>query len=447
MAALALFGSALALAQSGAPETGIRRDATVAAIEKVMPSVVNIGTKTRRARPAFAFDWFRRNWIPYLEELPPQELAGSGVIIDEDGYVLTNEHVVDDATEIWVKVDGRVYQADRLVSARKTDVALLKIRAKEGEKFKAARFAADDDLMLGETVVALGNPYGLGGSVSKGILSAKNRREAFESPGQRLDVPDWLQTDASINPGNSGGPLINLNGEVIGINVAVLREGQGIGFAIPIKVVSEVLSDMYTPETLKQLWFGARVKAGQYPLVITGVEAGSPAAKAGLREGDLLLRVNNVQPRSFIEFSRQLLSAGEKEDVTVVIRRDRTEQVLKVRQVPENSVFNNELIRKKTGMELRELTPRMAADLGLNLDGGFVVSAVDRKSPAAQAGVQPGMVIAALDGRTPPPSVVWAARWFSEKQTGDKVALDLVAFIRQGNFTQRRTGKGTLTVL
>src|SRR4029434_6740283 len=125
-----------------------------------------------------------------------------------------------------------------------SDVALLKIRSRDNEKFTAVRFAADDDLLLGETVLALGNPYGLGGSVSRGILSSKSRRPPLEN--EPLEVEDWLQTDAAINPGNGGGPLVNLRGELIGVNVAVYREGQGIGFAIPVRRVSAALGEMYS---------------------------------------------------------------------------------------------------------------------------------------------------------------------------------------------------------
>lgn len=439
---VAAFGVSRAAGQGSEPD--VRRDATVLAVEKVMPSVVNIGIKTFRERRGYYFDWFRRNYVPFRQELPPEESAGSGVIIDEDGYVLTNVHVIEDAGEIWVRVGDEVYQADPIVGARKTDVALLKIRNPKGEKFQAARFAADDDLLLGETVIALGNPYGLGASVSRGILSAKNRREAFSGPG-RLDVPDWLQTDASINPGNSGGPLINLTGEVIGINVAILRDGQGIGFAIPIKVVSEVLSEMYTPETLKGLWFGAKVKAGQYPLVITSVEPESPAAKAGLREGDIVLRVNNAAPRSFIEFSRGLLEAGEKRDATLVVRRKRDEQVFKVRMVPESAYFNSALIRQRLGMDVQDLTRDLALALNLNFSGGLLVSGVERSGPAADAGLQRGAVIVAIDG-VAPANVVAAARWIHGKKPGAKTSLEVIVQYQRGSILQRRAGTIELTL-
>src|SRR5205807_8552756 len=166
----------------------------------------------------------------------------------------TNLHVVRRAGTVWVKLaDGREFEARPIVGNTRKDVALLKLVARGNGKFKAVKFAKDDDLLLGETVLSLGNPFGLGGSVSRGILSSKNRVVPKEA--DQLDWPNWLQTDASINPGNSGGPLVNLRGELIGLNVAILSQAQGIGFAIPIRQVSEALSGIFTPETSgKALW-------------------------------------------------------------------------------------------------------------------------------------------------------------------------------------------------
>src|SRR6185295_17409532 len=175
---------------------------------------------------------------------------------------------------------------------------------KPGERFRAVKFTRDDDLLLGETVLALGNPFGLGGSVSRGILSSKNRRLPKEH--EPLDYADWLQTDAAINPGNSGGPLINLRGELIGLNVAMYREGQGIGFAIPIKQVTEALSEIFIPEVINSLWFGAQIKAGQHALLVTAVESNSPAGKAGLTVGDQILQVDGKTPKGFVECNEML---------------------------------------------------------------------------------------------------------------------------------------------
>src|SRR5688500_17693623 len=226
------------------PAPDVRRDAVVEAVERVMPSVVNIGMITLVERRDSFADLMRDFYEPYYRRRWPQEIysLGSGVIIDEDGYVLTNVHVVDQATRIRVRLmDGREFDAERVAGVGRSDVALLKLVTNAQEKFRAIQFARDDDLLLGETVLALGNPFGLGGSVSRGILSSKSRRPVTEN--EPLDIMDWLQTDAAINPGNSGGPLVNLRGELIGINVAIYREGQGIGFAVPVKRIAAAMAD------------------------------------------------------------------------------------------------------------------------------------------------------------------------------------------------------------
>ncbi|MFM8469493.1 MAG: trypsin-like peptidase domain-containing protein, partial [Limisphaerales bacterium] len=339
-AGLALAASAALLLAARAQTADVRRDAAVTAVERVMPSVVNIATTTvvDNTDPFFRWraEFFGYRVRPQLEEVPSS--VGSAVIMDESGYVLTNEHVVKGASRIWVKLmDGRELEAERVTGTTKTDVALLKIKAKEGEKFTPVRFAADDDLLLGETVITLGNPFGLGGSVSKGILSSKSRRPAREdSP---LDVADWLQTDAAINPGNSGGPLINLRGELIGLNVAVYREGQGIGFAIPIKRVNEALSRYFTPEGTKAMGCGASVRSGASLLEVTAVEPASPADKGGLRVGDTVLQVAGKTPRNFIEFMRELNAAGTDKPVSLLIRRAGAQQTLAVRLTPERDFF------------------------------------------------------------------------------------------------------------
>ena len=399
-----------------------------------MPSVVNIGTKTRRERRGYLYDWWRDMLAPFSQELPPQESAGSGVVIDEAGYVLTNVHVVEDANEIWVRVGNRVIQADLVAGTRKTDVALLKIRSKPGEKFKAAKFAPDDDLLLGETVLALGNPFGLGGSVSRGILSAKSRRPSAEN-GEPLDVPDWLQTDAAINFGNSGGPLVNLAGEVIGINVAILREARGIGFAIPIKRVSEALSQIYTPEELPGgVWFGARFKAGTRPLLVTEVMSGSPAEKAGLRKDDAIFAVNGEPVKTFIDCTRQIINeANEARPVTLLVRRGTERHELTGRCLPLSAFFNADLIRLKIGATVEELENERGSTRRTQITG-LLVTRVDRGSPAARAELEPQALIQAIDG-LPTMDITTAAKILYARKKGQKAELVVVIPRQRGNLT------------
>jgi serine protease Do len=413
----------LSLLAASAPSE-IRRDATVLAVERVMPSVVNISGKTVSRQRGFFFDWWRNNWSPFYREMPPQYSVGSGVIIDEDGYVLTNVHVVEDANEIIVTLaDKRNYPADLVIGTRKSDVALLKIRAKPGEKFVPIQFAPDDDLYLGETVIALGNPFGLGGSVSKGILSSKTRRSSSQEG--TLEMEDWIQTDAAINPGNSGGPLANLDGNLIGLNVAIFKEGQGIGFAIPVKRISEALGEIFTPENLRSLWLGAQFQSTTNGLKVVSVQNGSPAEKGGLREGDVVLRVNSTVPKSVFALNREIITSGDKRDVLFQVRRGSALETTAVKLVTEQSYFNAKLVRQKIGLTLRELTADDFARIGLAVNTGFLVSDVEQGSPADHAGFQKGLIIEAINGEAAD-SIVGAARLLASKKRGEKIRLNVI---------------------
>jgi len=427
------------------PEMDVRRDAAVEAVQKVMPAVVNVATETVIEVRDPIEQLFRDFFDPYYRRRPPntQHSLGSGVIIDEEGYVLTNFHVVNRANRVWVKLyDGREYECDKISETSLSDVALLKIRGKKDEKFSAVKFAQDDDLLLGETVLALGNPFGLGGSVSRGILSSKSRRPPIES--EPLDVMDWLQTDAAINPGNSGGPLVNLRGELIGVNVAIYREGQGIGFAIPIKRIASAVSEIYSPEGLDSLWFGARVRPGTSPLQVMSVQLESPAGRAGLKAGDRILKVNDQSPRSFMDFVSELRAIKDTQDLAFLIQRSDEKKTLQVRLTPEKSFFNAELIRKKTGATVQELTPELAQGLGLNVQG-LLVAGVDRGSPAAEADLQRGMLIFSIDGQNVE-KIISAAKRLYGKSKGDKVQLEVIMPRQRGRFVQYLQGRVELTL-
>jgi serine protease Do len=326
-----------------------------------------------------------------------------------------------------------VYEAEKIAVSSATDVALIRIRAKSGEKFTAIRFAGDDDLLLGETVLALGNPFGLGGSVSKGILSSKTRRPP--TADEQLDVFDWLQTDAAINPGNSGGPLVNLKGELIGINVAVLNQAQGISFAIPVKRISEKLAEIYSPEGMDGMWFGARVRPGSPPLQIVSVQLESPAGKAGLRPGDQIVQVNGRAPRSFIDLTSELRSARDQRDLVLTLQHGGDRRTITVRQVAEKTFFNADLIRKKIGASVQTLTPELARRMGLSGAEGLFIAEVDRTGPAATAEVRRGMVITSVDGQSTDDVVLFAKKLHA-KGRGDKVHCGLVVPVQRGNYVR-----------
>ena len=425
-------------ARGAAPD--VRRDPTVEVVERVMPCVVNIGTEEIvEYRDPFE-EMFREFWGPYhrRREREARYSLGSGVIIDEEGYVLTNLHVVQRARRVWVQLaDGRKFEARPIVGTTRSDVALLRLVTQAGEKFQAVRLARDDDLLLGETVLALGNPFGLGGSVSRGILSSKNRRPPLEN--EPLDIADWLQTDAAINPGSSGGPLINLRGELIGLNVAIYREGQGIGFAIPIKHVAEALSDIFTPEVQESLWFGARLRPGAVPLKVSRVQAGSPADRAGLRPNDQIVQVNGKAPQDFFD-ATELISQSPKKEAALTVQRGSERRTLRVKLAPLA-----EVIREKIGLSVQELTPELAAKFGYGLREGLLVADVEDNGPAARADVQAGYLITAID-RQRTLDLLSAAEVLAAKKQGDAVELGLAVWQQRGPFAARREGGATVRV-
>jgi serine protease Do len=439
--ALAVSALIIPRTQAATLEADIRRDATVAVVEEVMPSVVNIATETIVEYEDFYQrlfrDFFGRgNFAPQRQR---QLSVGSGVIIDEDGYVLTNLHVVRRANRTQVKLwDGREYDAIPIVATEHSDVALLKIRCKPGEKFKAVKFGLPDDLLLGETVLALGDPFGLGGTVTKGILSSKSRRPASDE--LPLDVQDWLQTDAAINPGNSGGPLINLRGELIGLNVAVLREGQGIGFAIPVKMVSEALAGFFSPEVTDLCWFGVHLKAVPKAIAVEFVQPGSPAEKGGLRVGDQIIEANGRAPGGLIHLNR-LISDAPDHKFNLTVQRNGERKSLTVKLMPFD-----QMIRQKTGLGLRELTKEEAARFGMQTGKGLVIDEIEKNSPAEKGQLQRGYLLTDIDGQNIG-GLFPVGNVLTSKQKGDKAHCTVVAPRRvAGNYVEFRQGTVDLTI-
>ena len=394
-----------ALAQSGGASIA---DVT----ERVLPSVVNIAlTKVGRAQAPSGFPFF---FGPQQERDRVEQGMGSGVIVSTDGTILTNNHVVSEATEIKVTTyDRREFTAKVVGTDPKSDLAVIRIQG-EAPGLKAIGFGDSSRLRLGDVVLAIGNPFGVGQTVTMGIVSAKGRADLGI-----VDYEDFIQTDAAINPGNSGGALVNMEGQLIGINTAILsRSGgyQGIGFAIPTNMAQPIMESLKKDGRVVRGWLGVGIQevdaelAGALKLpvasgvVLSDVRPGTPAASAGLRRGDVVVKLDGRQVTSAGQFRNTVAATGARRKVLLDIYRDGKPQTLGVElgempndpqtagapgapQTPGASVLD--------GITLESITPehRRAFDISADVTQGMVVTGIDPRSAAARAGLRPGDVL------------------------------------------------------
>ena len=269
------------------------------------------------------------------------------------------------------------------------------------------------------------------------------------SGNQTLDYPDWLQTDADINPGNSGGPLINLRGELIGMNVAVFgvqgqEKGMGLGFAIPVKQISAALSDFFTLEWTASLWFGARVRGAPYPLTVREVQPGSPADQAGLRVGQEIVAVNDKPVRGLEEFNR-MLAANTNRWASLTVLENGDRRTLRAEFMPMADHLQD-LLQRQLGLNAQTLNGTNAAPYQLNPGDGFLVSEVEKNSPAAHAQIQSGFLLTAIDG-IPVKDLVNSANALGNKKAGDRAQLSLLVPRRvNGNLLQLQPASAALVV-
>jgi len=354
---------------------------TVKAVAKALPSVVNIGTErivSVTASPWGAndpFDRLFRNF--YAQQTGKKETSlGSGAIISENGLVVTNSHVVHRATKIIVTTfDGRQFTAKEIAGDTLNDVALLQLIAKPEEKrFRPITFARPDSLILGEPVIAVGNPYGLGSSISRGVLSAVGRKVSYKG---NILFSDILQTDAAINPGNSGGPLININGEIIGINTAIYGEADGIGFAIPLKRIESVLAAWMIPEKFRDVSLGIipaeKIVSNKIVYFIREVFRDSPAWRAGLKTGDVITALNGKRPESLMNISNAIwtLKSGDKIALDIA-GKDRIALTVETLKPLDGRV----LALNRLGLGLEKFTVKLARALHYPFHGGLLVDEV-----------------------------------------------------------------------
>jgi len=322
--------------------------------------------------------------------------------MSREGYILTNNHVVEDADQIKVKLsNGKEYDGKVIGRDPKTDLALVKING--ASDLPPLKLGNSDDLKVGSWVVAVGSPFGLEQTVTAGIVSAKGR-VIGSGP-----YDNFIQTDASINPGNSGGPLVNMTGEVVGINTAILAEGRGIGFAIPINMAKEVALQLQETGHVTRGWLGVSIqgitpelaksfglKEGRGALVAQ-VVPGSPAEKAGIEQGDVIVGFNGKEVTDSKDLSLIVASTPVGKDVTVKLLRDgkAMDRQVKVGEMEQKGVkaAKSPSSQKSLGITVQNLTPEIAKQLGVTKDTGVVVTGVEPGSPAEEAGIQTGDVI------------------------------------------------------
>jgi serine protease Do len=392
-----------------------RETLVVKAVRKVEASVVNISTEkvvSVRGFNPFGDDWIFDYFSPFRRS--PRDVTrqslGSGVLINADGTILTNEHVILPASKITVTLaDGREYEAELIGASRRFDLALLKIDA--GEPLPYISPGSSSDLMTGETVIAIGNPYGLASTVTTGVLSAKERTVTFQDQETRQvhSFHNFLQTDASINPGNSGGPLLNILGELIGINTAIIAHAEGIGFAIPIDKAKRIIDDLVELGDVPRIWLGLQVQditetLAQYMglhrvtgVLVSEIRNDSPAEESGLKPGDVITSINGVEIRTRSDFRRMLRSFAPGEITRIAFVRNGAEKQSEItaQAVPLDRI--EELTWDTFGFELRDITRHDAANFGLKVTEGALVNAVRPGSPAAVVGIRQGDVIARMN--------------------------------------------------
>jgi serine protease Do len=407
--------------------------------EMVKPAVININTVSRGGLPGrtpfeefFGEEFFRRFFGEVPERIPQRSL-GSGVIIEGSGVALTNAHVVERATEIEViTLDGSKHKAKVVGMDKKTDLAVLRLDDGKG-KFSFVRLGDSDRAQVGDWVIAVGSPFGLQATVTAGIISAK-ARQIGQGP-----FDDFLQTDAAINPGNSGGPLVNMQGEVIGINSAIVAGGSGIGFAIPSNMAKKIYTELLVKGKVSRGWLGVSIQPLTPELaksfgsketkgvLISDVVPDSPAAKAGLQAGDILLEYDSKKIEGPGDLQRAVGFTAPGNTAKVKVWRDQGEKTLdiKVGEASEEREARGPTApgsRSLLGMDVRPVTPEVARQLNLRSTDGVMVVGVEDGSPAAEAGVQRGDVIRQIN-RQPVRSLADYQRLVRDVKEGDRLTL------------------------
>lgn len=378
--------------------------------EEAKPAVVNLSV-VKKARSNFQmfkdespspFDDFFED---FFDNIPSkeynQESLGSGVIIKKEGYILTNNHVIKGASSIKVTLlDGRSFGGKVIGTDPKTDLALIKVDVKND--LPVAKLGNSDEARIGSWAIAVGNPYGLEHTITVGVISAKGRSIGL------ADYEDFIQTDASINPGNSGGPLINIKGEVIGINTAIVVQAQGIGFAIPINIATKVIDSLIKHGKVTRAWLGLFIQditselakllgvAPKSGVLVSDIAKGSPAEKAGIKRKDIIKAINNKKVTTMRELQQEILKRNVNEVVTLSIIRDKELITIKVKlgELPdEPKVARGRDTHYWRGITVQRLTKEIAKYFNLEEEKGVIISNIKVNTPASKARLAEGDII------------------------------------------------------
>src|SRR5437016_9006986 len=420
--------------------------------DRVTPAVVNVSTVPRkqpaeeapeRFREFFGEEFYERFFRPRPREAT--RASGAGVIVDAKGYVLTNNHVIENAQDITVRLsDGRKFTAKLVGRDPKTDLAVLKVDAPA--LLPVAELGDSDQLRVGQWAIAIGNPFGLDRTVTVGIISATARNRVGVATYE-----NFIQTDASINPGNSGGPLLNLDGKVIGINTAIVAAGQGIGFSIPINQAKEVMRQLIASGRVVRGWLGIAIQdvtdelAGTFGVkegvLVAEVMKGGPAEAAGVRQGDVIVELNGAPIKEVPELQRRVAAVAPGQPVRLKVIRERKPVALSVTvtEMPaEEPVLAGAPDEESWGLGVEPLSGEAAAQLGLTIAGGLLVTDVVTGGPADRAGLRRGDVIVEV-GKKPVADPAALFRMLAQLKPGDRVLV----FVQRPSSGGRRSEEHT----
>ncbi len=400
------------------PHQNRRHTPVVEVFQKTRDAVVNISTRriVRMRSPfgssledMFHFGLPRRNRVLHS--------VGSGVIVHESGYIVTNAHVVSQASDVQVTFENdKTLPAEVVAVDQQHDLAVLKVDSPT--PLPHQRLGRSHDIMIGETVVAIGNPLGLQHTVTSGIVSALDRDLHFD---RDVVYTGLIQTDAPINPGNSGGPLLNINGDLIGINTAIRGDAQNIGFAIPVDHLWELLPMMLDIERRQRVRFGLQVSGVDAQVV--AVKRNTPAAEKGLRAGDHIIEINGEKLRDGIDYYVHLLQQEPDSEVKLVAKRDdrRVEFTVPLRSIPLPD--GDALASRLLGADLAEIPPRLRRRYDLPDYARLIVEEVEVGGPAERAGIRAGDLLLRLD-RVPVRSLNDVGLALEDTQPRDRVFLE-----------------------